>query len=514
MLRKRWLNSGGLINGLRAFEVPRLEITPVDPAATFPTNPTVIYDFKLLNVQNTVVNVTYSVYLEAKAYNEATDDREKDRERSYAFVSPAWDHLQTGQKRLTATFANNDPVHDFYLFGTWEEPAQAGGVYAHRSNAITFYNPPAAPQVSLQTGTYTGAQTVSITSPFTEGSIFYRLQQKNKADFISTLPITGGELKISEDTLLTVATYHNHVLSNDAYYQYTINSAPVVFGGGGPSGGGDLQPAPSLNKDGKMVYDFKPTHIDMLIELNKQFNELTLDAKTKENVDVLSIEIDADIVQRASQLNRPIVIASNDISMQIPPYAWPVKLSSGKVLFTSTKTNTSIPHFTSASPIYDFSVTDNGSKISLFGSPVQVTIPFDAKKVQNVHNLSVYVFDEDQGAWTPIGGTLNSDGTISASLAHFSKYAVLEKQADTNLQDIKNHWAQKEIEDLAGRGIIDGIDNHSFQPDGTMTRAQFVTIIAKALKLQDDGKASMFNDVPNWSLVSRFRLCSLFIWHY
>ncbi|CAN7253037.1 S8 family peptidase [Paenibacillus sp. LjRoot56] len=479
----------GLINGIRAFEVPRLKITPA--VVNFPTNTTVSYDFKLFNVQNTVVNVTYSVYLEAKAFNELTDDRERDTK--YAFVAPAWDHLQTGEKRLTATIANSNPVHDFYLYGTWEEPAPSGGVYSHRSNSFTFYNPPTSPVVSLQTGTYRGAQTVSITTPYTEGKIFYRLQLNDKSVSESTLPITGGKIIITQDTQLTVATYHNNVFSRDVVTQYTIT--PAGGGGGGGGGGGSSQQPPFLNADGKMVYEFKPAHVDLLILLNKALSDLTLDATTKENVDVLSVEMDADIVQKASQMNRPIVIAANDINMQIPPNAWPIKLSTGKILFTSSKTNTSISNFTSASAIYDFSVTEDGSKISTFASPVKVTIPFDTKKVKDVHKLNVYVYDEAQGAWTPIDGTLNADGTMTASLAHFSKYAVLEKQNDTILKDIKDHWAQKEIENLAGKGIIDGIDQDSFQPDTTLTRAQFVTIIAKALKLQQSDQASLFQDV-------------------
>ncbi|WP_171632151.1 S8 family serine peptidase [Paenibacillus plantarum] len=478
----------GLINGIRAFEVPRLKMSPA-VAFNFPTNPSLSYNFELVNVNDTVVSVTYSVYLHARAYNETTIDREVDL--PYAFVAtPSWAPLHNGQKQLTATISNIGSGYNFYMFGTWEEPTPTGGIVQHRSNIIS-----APPQVSLASGTYTGTQKVTLTSPFANGIIYYMIEQKNKAAYISTFPVSGGELTLSEDTVLNVAMYHNNEFSNDVTYQYTITAPRVGGGGGGGGGGGSSQQPPSLNADGKMAYEFKPTHVDLLILLNKALSELTLDAKTKENVDILSVEMDTDIVQKASQMNRPIVIAANDINMQIPPNAWPIKLSTGKILFTSSKTNTSIPNFTSASAIYDFSVTEDGAKLGSFASPVKVTIPFDAKKVKDVHKLSVYFYDEDQGAWTPIGGTLNSDGTMTASLAHFSKYAVLEKQNETILKDIKDHWAQKEIENLAGKGIIDGIDQDSFQPDTTLTRAQFVTIIAKALKLQAGSQTDIFQDV-------------------
>ncbi|CAH1213567.1 hypothetical protein PAECIP111891_03991 [Paenibacillus allorhizoplanae] len=482
----------GLIDGIRAFQIPRLKLTPAPGGENYPTNPNVIYDLSLLDIHNnTVVTATYNVALEARAYNETSYDRVGDE--SYYLGALSSGQLQDGKARLTAAFNTNNPVHHINIHGLWSEPVPGGTYYHHHSNSYTFLGLPSKPIVNLSSGTYVGEQNVTIASPYQEGSIYVELTTKDESKY-AYFNYSGVSLKISTNTQLTVATLHHNVFSEDAIYQYTI-TAPRVGGGGGGGGGGSSQQPPSLNADGKMAYEFKPAHVDLLILLNKALADLTLDARTKENVDILSIEMDADIVQKASQMNRPIVIEANDINMQVPPNAWPIKLSTGKILFTSSKTNTSIPNFTSASAIYDFSVTEDGSKINSFASPVKVTIPFDAKKVKDVHKLSVYFYDEDQGAWTPIAGTLNSDGTMTASLAHFSKYAVLEKQNDTILKDIKDHWAQKEIENLAGKGIIDGIDQDSFQPDTTLTRAQFVTIIAKALKLQEGSKTDIFQDV-------------------
>jgi hypothetical protein len=76
----------------------------------------------------------------------------------------------------------------------------------------------------------------------------------------------------------------------------------------------------------------------------------------------------------------------------------------------------SIPAFSAASSIYDFSLTEKGDKISVFNTPIQVTFPFDKSKVQDIHNLSEYVFDEQQGTWNSVGGSLNNYGTITAPL--------------------------------------------------------------------------------------------------
>lgn len=45
--------------------------------------------------------------------------------------------------------------------------------------------------------------------------------------------------------------------------------------------------------------------------------------------------------------------------------------------------------------------------------------------------------------------------------------------------DIKNHWAENDITFVTAREIFQGIGNGTFAPDGTMTRAMFVTALAR-----------------------------------
>ena len=60
--------------------------------------------------------------------------------------------------------------------------------------------------------------------------------------------------------------------------------------------------------------------------------------------------------------------------------------------------------------------------------------------------------------------------------------------------DIKNHANQTAIEALIARGIINGMTDTEYQPDATMTRAQFATIVVKALGLAPT-TVSVFKDV-------------------
>ena len=61
----------------------------------------------------------------------------------------------------------------------------------------------------------------------------------------------------------------------------------------------------------------------------------------------------------------------------------------------------------------------------------------------------------------------------------------------------ENHWAYPYIQDVTERGIMNGVASNLFQPDGTMTRAMFVTVLARMSgeTLYPD-EPSVFPDVP------------------
>lgn len=56
-------------------------------------------------------------------------------------------------------------------------------------------------------------------------------------------------------------------------------------------------------------------------------------------------------------------------------------------------------------------------------------------------------------------------------------------------------WAKVEIESLAAKGILKGMDLNTFAPTKSVTRAEFVTMLVRALKLTDTGSVKTFKDV-------------------
>ncbi len=96
-----------------------------------------------------------------------------------------------------------------------------------------------------------------------------------------------------------------------------------------------------------------------------------------------------------------------------------------------------------------------------------------------------------------------SDTTIkvsanTASIGLPNKHADVKKTEITSqgktFDDIKKHANRNAIEALITRGIINGMTDTTYQPDTTMTRAQFATIVVKALGLTPK-TVSVFKDV-------------------
>jgi hypothetical protein len=344
--------------------------------------------------------------------------------------------------------------------------------------------------------------------------------------------VTGNTYATATALLTPILTYQLFGLTPDKTYVYTVQAmdaagnwssygpsvtfhtqknVPTVsgLGGGGGGGGGISRPVPDAN--GKMTYDVQPGHVDMLIDLgNDAKKELTLDATANQHLDITIVSFGADIVQKATDKGKPIIIIANDVKLTFPINALTVANQNDTVKFeVKSEDAPELSDFTAVSPVLEFSLAEKDTFITTFNTPIGATFHYDPSKVKDASNLGVYWLDETTNTWTNMGGKVNGDGTITVILSHFSKYAVLEKTAAApapsgtsstavgvkKFTDIQGHWAQKDIEQLVSNQIIDGMSDESFQPDNNMTRGQFVTVLKKALNLPVQATTKSFADV-------------------
>lgn len=67
----------------------------------------------------------------------------------------------------------------------------------------------------------------------------------------------------------------------------------------------------------------------------------------------------------------------------------------------------------------------------------------------------------------------------------------------TEFKDTVNHWAKEAINEMVSNNIISGLGNGMFEPDRAITRAEFATVMVKALKLEAGGGSNSFTDVSS-----------------
>jgi hypothetical protein len=66
--------------------------------------------------------------------------------------------------------------------------------------------------------------------------------------------------------------------------------------------------------------------------------------------------------------------------------------------------------------------------------------------------------------------------------------------------DIRGNWAKDDINYLAQKGIIGGINAAEFKPEGEITRAQFAKLLVNALNIEVKKDAVLsFSDAPAWA---------------
>ncbi|TDF90584.1 cadherin-like beta sandwich domain-containing protein [Paenibacillus piri] len=150
------------------------------------------------------------------------------------------------------------------------------------------------------------------------------------------------------------------------------------------------------------------------------------------------------------------------------------------------------------SEVYEIKKDKDGD----FSKPVVITLPFDKTKVNfDESTVGLYWLNEQTRTWVQLDDLKvdQTEATASGSVTHFTKFAVLASDktktgqpqtTEAEFADMKGHWAEASVRELVSRGAINGYPDHTFKPDNSITRAEFVTVIVKAFRLTaQDGKS-------------------------
>ncbi|MBT2765934.1 S-layer homology domain-containing protein [Paenibacillus sp. ISL-20] len=68
-------------------------------------------------------------------------------------------------------------------------------------------------------------------------------------------------------------------------------------------------------------------------------------------------------------------------------------------------------------------------------------------------------------------------------------------RSNRTFEDIQGHWAQSDIEQMANKLIVNGSADGTLDPNRTVTRAEFVAMLVRALGLAEKPQSSSYSDV-------------------
>lgn len=269
-----------------------------------------------------------------------------------------------------------------------------------------------------------------------------------------------------------------------------------------PGQGSVLPPTPATDVQEIQVSELQST------------NETQVTVNVKPHVGTIQLPANtASLIGRGKDL----ILLLNDLSINIPnsvlalaEQAIPNNDTASKLIFavvpvtgeqlTTLETASGKEHgaLLHAAAVYHLKLTVQNSdgtstEINTFVNPLRFTftVPqgIDSSKAQ------VY-FVAENGELTYVEGQLSSDKrSITADISHFSTYGIFEfnKQYD----DVANgHWAHTAVDDLSRKLIVQGVDDHSFDPERSVTRAEFAALLVRALGLRE-ASTTPYQDVKS-----------------
>ncbi|MBN7774224.1 immunoglobulin-like domain-containing protein [Clostridium aminobutyricum] len=178
-----------------------------------------------------------------------------------------------------------------------------------------------------------------------------------------------------------------------------------------------------------------------------------------------------------------------DITFDRQAFAFLLKQEAGDLKLTVIKTeaddliagNTALSEKAKSTiqkgKVFEITISAGTKQISQLEGNVMLRIPYERTEDQKREAIVAYVLTKDGTLKPVIKGKMENDGNLFKMPAdQCSTYVIAYN--DMNFDDTKNHWADTNITYLGAREVVKGMTESTFAPNATITRAQFVQILA------------------------------------
>jgi hypothetical protein len=133
----------------------------------------------------------------------------------------------------------------------------------------------------------------------------------------------------------------------------------------------------------------------------------------------------------------------------------------------------------------------------------------DVDRFNNYVERSIVLPDHVDASQITTGVVLNADKSFTHVPTKVIKkdgisYAVINSLTNSTyaivwspkqFADVAGHWSKQDVNDMASRLIIQGIDDQTFAPEQPITRAQFVSIMVRSLGIKQGTVTLLPSDV-------------------
>lgn len=310
--------------------------------------------------------------------------------------------------------------------------------------------------------------------------------------------LANASFEFNQEQTFNLAPWEFNIFSNAAIENEGPTPSPTPDPSPGNTGNisvpglGETEGVHTFNEDdlkklsGDNVLIVKKDAKQILLPI--QAVDLTGDKPIRIQFNKVSVELPAEILKAAQASASGQPADKTKISLKVVP----VEQSEAENLLKSDNlTNTSIKM---NGVMYDITLSimiDNKevNQLTTFTKPVTLTFTVEG---QVNRDLSGVFFIENSNHIRYVGGNWNNS-MISANVMHFSRYAVLE--IDQTFSDVSAaNWASPAIKSLAAKQIVNGTTKTRFEPDRSVSRAEFTAMLVRSLGIASTGSHT-FKDV-------------------
>jgi len=339
-----------------------------------------------------------------------------------------------------------------------------------------------------------------------------------KGSNFDDIVVETGNIRESIDCSISGRTLNIEPVGRWAYgttYTVTIPEGAVADMGGGKE---DSRVAPLPNDDHTFIFTtiarIPPAPIEPTPTppgaIEPVTDSIVADAirEAEETGEVVievpkeEIALTVDQLRRIAGVGKPAVIRTDEVEFVLSPEivsdlaetdAVQIEITAKKI--AEDEAPTAPLGFKLAGEVFEIEIAaidEEGNRhvISRFAKPLRVSLPVpsSARDAAASGKLDVYRYDEEAKIWKGMGGTYDAaTNVIIFTTDRLSKYALMERTAPPikTFTDIKGHWAQSDIEVMAGLGIVQGISEHIFAPEMPVNRAQFAAFLIRSLEIEE-----------------------------